>query len=84
MRDLRDWFFPLSLFAAWTITAAYTIALIGGGWTIEPRSSRPPARSYALENRRETLADLRPQVAAFEHAAAPCVSHRGAARRVVQ
>lgn len=30
MQDLRDWFFPVSLFAAWTITTAYTLALVSG------------------------------------------------------
>jgi hypothetical protein len=32
MQTLRDWYFPVSLFAAWTITAAYTLALISGAW----------------------------------------------------
>jgi hypothetical protein len=31
MQTLRDWFFPLSLFTAWTITAAYTLSLMSGG-----------------------------------------------------
>jgi len=31
-RDLRDWLFPTSLFAAWTITTAYTLMLVAGTW----------------------------------------------------
>ena len=32
MQNLRDWLFPLSLFATWTVTTAYTLALISGAW----------------------------------------------------
>ena len=32
MQTLRDWFFPVSLFAAWTVTTAYTLALVSGAW----------------------------------------------------
>ena len=32
MRDIRDWLFPMSLFTAWTLTAAYTISLVSGPW----------------------------------------------------
>jgi hypothetical protein len=32
MQTLRDWYFPLSLFAAWVITTAYTISLVSGAW----------------------------------------------------
>jgi hypothetical protein len=32
MQDLRDWFFPVSLFTAWTITTAYTLSLVAGAW----------------------------------------------------
>ena len=31
MQTIRDWLFPVSLFAAWTLTAAYTLALISTG-----------------------------------------------------
>jgi hypothetical protein len=29
---LRDWYFPVSLLFAWTVTAAYTISLVAGSW----------------------------------------------------
>jgi hypothetical protein len=32
MQSIRDWLFPLSLFAAWTVTTAYTITLVAGTW----------------------------------------------------
>jgi hypothetical protein len=32
MQNLPQWLFPTSLFAAWTLTTAYTISLIAGGW----------------------------------------------------
>ena len=32
MQTLRDWYFPVSLFFAWTITTAYTISLVAGAW----------------------------------------------------
>jgi hypothetical protein len=32
MQSLRDWIFPVSLFAACTVTTAYTITLIAGAW----------------------------------------------------
>jgi hypothetical protein len=32
MQSLRDWFFPVSLFAAWTITTAYTLSLVASPW----------------------------------------------------
>jgi hypothetical protein len=32
MQNLRDWIFPMSLFAAWTVTTAYTIMLVAGSW----------------------------------------------------
>jgi hypothetical protein len=31
MRNLRDWLFPVSLFAAWTVTTAYTLSIISTG-----------------------------------------------------
>ena len=31
MRNLRDWLFPVSLFAAWTVTAAYTLSILSTG-----------------------------------------------------
>jgi hypothetical protein len=31
MQTLRDWIFPTSLFAAWTLTTAYTLYLISSG-----------------------------------------------------
>jgi len=32
MQRMKDWFFPVSLLAAWTVTTAYTITLISGAW----------------------------------------------------
>ena len=34
MQTLRDWLFPISLFSAWTLTAAYTISLVAGSWAM--------------------------------------------------
>lgn len=34
MQDIKDWLFPVSLFAAWTITTAYTLSLVAGGWVL--------------------------------------------------
>lgn len=31
MRNLRDWLFPVSLFAAWTVTTAYTLSILSTG-----------------------------------------------------
>jgi hypothetical protein len=31
MTTIRDWLFPVSLFAAWTITTAYTLSIISAG-----------------------------------------------------
>jgi hypothetical protein len=31
MTTIRDWLFPVSLFAAWTITTAYTLSIISTG-----------------------------------------------------
>jgi len=33
IRDIRDFLFPTSLFAAWMITTAYTIMLVASSWT---------------------------------------------------
>jgi hypothetical protein len=34
MQNLRDWLFPISLFSAWSVTVAYTLALISGSWVL--------------------------------------------------
>ena len=34
MQDIKDWFFPVSLFTAWTITTAYTLSLVAGAWVL--------------------------------------------------
>jgi hypothetical protein len=34
MQTLRDWLFPISLFSAWTLTAAYTLSLVAGPWVM--------------------------------------------------
>ena len=31
MTTFRDWLFPVSLFAAWMITTAYTLSIISAG-----------------------------------------------------